>query len=151
MSLSKPTNASNADYASRIGLLFDAMNAHGIVFPFSCDTFAIAGATRYLRHGAAETTEAIAYFVCPYDGYVNKVILQSGGTPGASQTYTLTMRKNSVDQSMTGQITNGSFQVIVTTNAFAVSAGDYISVKLVGSASAASSSFRGCVVVQPFA
>jgi hypothetical protein len=151
MSLSKPTNASNADYASRVGLLFDAMNAHGITFPFSCDTFAVGGATRYLRHGAAETTEAIAYFVVPYNGYVNKVILQSGGTPGSGQTYTVTMRKNSVDQSMTGQITNGNFQVIVTTNAFAVAAGDYISVKLVGSASAASSSFRGVVVVQPFA
>lgn len=151
MSLSKPTNGSNADYASRIGLAFDALNAQGIVFPFSCDTLAIGGATRYLRHGGAETTEAIAYFVCPYAGYVNKVILQSGGTPGAGETYTLTMRKNASDQSMTGQITNGNFAVTITTNAFTVAAGDYISVKLVGSASAASSSFRGVVVVQPFA
>ncbi len=151
MSLSKPTNASNADYASRIGLAFDALNAQGICFPFSCDTLAIGGATRYLRHGSAETTEAIAYFVCPYAGYVNKVILQSGGTPGAGETYTLTMRKNASDQSMTGQITNGNFSVTITTNAFAVAAGDYISVKLVGSASAASSSFRGVIVVQPFA
>lgn len=150
MSLSKPT-VGGLNYPARVDAAIDALNSQGIVFPFSCDTLAIAGATRYLRHGAAETTEAIAYFVVPYDGYVNKVILQSGGTPGSGQTYTLTMRKNSVDQSMTGQIINGSFQVIVTTNAFAVAAGDYIAVKLVGSASAANSSFRGCVVVQPFA
>lgn len=151
MSLSKPTNGSNADYPARVGAAIDALNAQGIVFPFACDTLAIAGATRYLRHGSAETTEAIAYFTCPYDGYVNKVILQSGGTPGSGQTYTLTMRKNAADQSMTGQITNGSFSVTITANAFAVAAGDVVAVKLVGSASAASSSFRGCVVVQPFA
>lgn len=150
MSLSKPT-VGGLNYPARLDAAVDALNAQGITFPFACDTLAIGGATRYLRHGAAETTEAIAYFTCPYDGYVNKMILQSGGTPGSGQTYTVTMRKNAVDQSMTGQITNGSFQVIVTSNAFAVSAGDYISVKLVGSASAANSSFRGCVVVQPFA
>lgn len=151
MSLSKPTNGTNSDYPTRVGAAIDALNAMGITFPFSCDTLAIGGATRYLRHAGAETTEAIAYFVCPYAGYVNKVILQSGGTPGSGETYTITMRKNAVDQSMTGQITNGNFQVILTTNAFAVAAGDYLSVKLVGSASAANSSFRGVVVVQPFA
>lgn len=151
MSLSKPTNGTNADYPSRVGAAIDALNAQGICFPFSCDTFAVAGLTRYLRHGTAETTESVAYFVCPYDGYVNKVILQSGGTPGSGQTYTLTMRKNAGDTSMTGQITNGNFAVTITANAFAVSAGDYIAVKLVGSGSAASSSFRGVVVVQPFA
>ena len=151
MSLSLPTNASNADYAARVAAAINALNAQGIVFPFSCDTLAIGGATRYLRHGSAETTEAVAYFVCPYAGYVNKVILQSGGTPGSGQTYTLTMRKNASDQAMTGQITNGNFEVTITANAFAVAAGDYIAVKLVGSASAANSSFRGCVVVQPFA
>lgn len=150
MSLSKPT-VGGLNYPARVDAAVDALNAQGIVFPFSCDTLAIAGATRYLRHGGAETTEAIAYFTCPYAGYVNKVILQSGGTPGAGETYTLTMRKNAGDQSMTGQITNGNFSVTITTNAFAVAAGDVIAVKLVGSASAASSSFRGCVVVQPFA
>lgn len=151
MSLSIPTNGSNADFQARMAASINALNAQGITFPFACDTLAIGGATRYLRHGAAETTEAIAFFVCPYDGYVNKLILQAGGTPGSGQTYTVTMRKNGVDQSMTGTIVNGSFTVTVTSNAFAVSAGDYISVKLVGSASAASSSFRGVVVVQPFA
>jgi len=151
MSLSKPTNGVNTDYPTRVGAAIDALNAMGICFPFAVGTVAIAGATRYLRHGDAETVEAEAYFVCPYAGYVNKVMLQSGATPGAGETYTLTMRKNAVDQSMTGQITNGSFAVTVTTNAFAVAAGDYIAVKLVGSASAASSSFRGVVVVQPFA
>lgn len=150
MSLSKPT-VGGLNYPARVDAAVDALNAQGITFPFACDTFAIAGATRYLRHGGAETTEAVAYFVCPYAGYVNKVILQSGGTPGAGETYTITMRKNSADQSMSGQITNGNFQVTITTNAFAVAAGDYIAVKIVGSASAASSSFRGCVVVQPFA
>ncbi|MBK8916352.1 MAG: hypothetical protein IPM64_17445 [Phycisphaerales bacterium] len=151
MSLSKPTNGVNTDYANRLGLAIDALNATGITFPFAVGSFAVAGLTRYLRHGDAETTEAEAYFVCPYAGYVNKVILQSGGTPGAGETYTLTMRKNAGDTSMTGAITNGLFAVTITTNAFAVAAGDYIAVKLVGSASAAASSFRGVVVVQPFA
>jgi hypothetical protein len=151
MSLLKPTNGSNADYASRVGAAIDALNATGITFPFAVGTFAVAGATRYLRHGDAETTEAEAYFVCPYAGYVNKFIAQSGATPGAGETYTFTMRKNAADQAMTGQITNGNFAVTVTSNAFAVAAGDYISIKLVGSASAASSSFRGVIVVQPFA
>lgn len=150
MSLSKPT-VGGLNYPARVDAAIDALNAQGIVFPFACDTLAIAGATRYLRHGGAETVEAVAYFTCPYDGYVNKVILQSGGTPGSGQTYTVTMRKNAADQSMTGQIINGSFAVTITTNAFAVVAGDVIAVKLVGSASAGNSSFRGCVVVQPFA
>jgi hypothetical protein len=33
MALSKPTNGSNADYAARIGLLFDAVNNGNIPFP----------------------------------------------------------------------------------------------------------------------
>lgn len=150
MSLSKPT-VGGLNYPARVDAVIDALNALGIIFPFACDTVAIAGATRYLRHGAAETSEHIAYFLCPFDGYVNKVVVQCGTTPGSGETFTITMRKNVADTAMTGQITNGLTSLTLTANAFAVSAGQVISVKLVGSASAASSTFWGSVAVQPFA
>jgi hypothetical protein len=55
-------------------------------------------------------------------------------TPAAGQTFTLTMRKNAVDQALTCQITNPNFTANDNTHSFSVVAGDLVSVKLVTSA-----------------
>ncbi|EKE18784.1 MAG: hypothetical protein ACD_9C00239G0004 [uncultured bacterium] len=104
-----------------------------------------AGTTRhvgsYLGGGAWE-----AGFVMPCAGTVRNLQIYLGSAPGSGQSYTCTMMKDNVAQSLAGTITGtGSNYAEDTTNSFTVAKGQRIWLRVVTSASAAPLGLQFCV------
>lgn len=134
----------DTDYIAKLNKL-----AHSI---FMCiPSFTTAAATRYFSPSTSSTSESDAIYVVPFDGTLTQFIVQSTAAPGAAQTFTLTVRKNTVDTSMTATIAGAATFTTgtITTNPVSVVAGDIISLKCVGSAGSAVSGFRGVMTIQP--
>jgi hypothetical protein len=85
-------------------------------------------------------------FVIPGACSLTRIVLQSGSTPAAGQTFTVTLNKNSVSQSgsITATISNGSFSATAAGTVAAVD-GDVVAVSVTGSATSGNSQFRGYV------
>ena len=75
-------------------------------------------------------------FVMPKDGTISNLRVYSDGSPGAGQTYTFTMMKNNVAQTLTCQIATGANSNADNVNSFSVGVGDRVSLRGVASASA---------------
>lgn len=110
-----------------------------------------AGTTNYggMNSGA---TEANVSMVMPTAGTISNIYAYSNTAPGAAQTYTATLFKNgSAESALEAQITNSSSGRLAsdTTGSVSVSAGDLISVRVVGSASAASATVYCSAVFTP--
>lgn len=81
--------------------------------------------------------EADTYLVCPVAGVVKNLYVVADGVAGAGQSFTYTMRKNAVDQTVTCSISGGAATTgNDTTHSFSVAAGDTLTMKLVTSATA---------------
>jgi len=93
------------------------------------------GLTSYLPLGGVyidSTTEANRQFVIPAAGTIKKLHMRNSAVPGAGTSYTYTVRKNGVDQTLTCLVDNaGGATCSDTTNSFTVAAGDKITLKSV--------------------
>jgi hypothetical protein len=90
------------------------------------------------------------YFVAPKKGIIYGLTAQCGIAPGASQSFAYTVRKNNADTASTATIAGtGVFQA--TSNAIvSFNETDYISLKLVTSATAAAANHRAGIKVAYF-
>ncbi|WP_321921704.1 beta strand repeat-containing protein [Burkholderia sp. BCC1998] len=106
-----------------------------------------AGGTLYFANGAANSSEALAQIQAPYAGYVQKVLIASTNAPGASQTFTATVRKNSANTTLTATISGGSSFGATGNGFIAFNEGDQLDVQVVASGSATASNIRVTLVV----
>lgn len=97
-----------------------------------------AGATVYFGIGASSASDDV-FYVVPEAGVLSTLRYQGGGSPGAGQTFTHTLRKNGADTALTCSNTAAATTASDTSHTVAVAAGDYISIKSVASAGAGSS------------
>lgn len=98
---------------------------------------AVAAPTTVYLGLSSSATEADEAIVVPVAGVIKNLFVLSDGAPTVGQTYTYTVRKNGVDQTVTATISGAAVSANDVTHNFAVAAGDSISVKLVTSAGAA--------------
>lgn len=103
--------------------------------------------TTFLGQSGQQTAEADAFLMLGLPGLVFQVVVQTDLDPGAGQTFTYTVRKNGVDTTMTGAITAGQIQAVITSNQFQVVAADRLSLKLVTSNGAAAARHRWVITV----
>ena len=111
-------------------------------------------ATEYNKLECAEdslwgSSEADALQLMPAAGTIKKLSCALASTPGAGESYVLTSRKNSSDQTLTVTLDNADFDKIDTSNSFSVAAGDLLTIKSVGSASANALRLRWACVFVP--
>lgn len=97
-----------------------------------------AGQTKYYACGTNGDNAYEPSYVMPIAGTIKNLKAYSGGSPGVSQTYTLTLMKNNSAQTVTCTIGEGTNTAADTTHSFTVAAGDRVSLRVVASASATS-------------
>jgi len=134
---SNPTGTPTANAKLNMSFSIEsALNEQPIFFAFAN---VAAGATVYAG-GRSSTTEAQVSVVMPTAGTISNLYAYASTAPGAGQTYTATIFKNgSADATLEAQITNSSSGRLEsdTVGTVSVVAGDLISVRIVGSAGAA--------------
>ena len=106
-----------------------------------------SGVTTFLGPSGQQLNESDAYLMLGQAGVTYQLVAQVDFDPGVGQSFTYTVRKNNVDTLMTGQITSGQFQVVVSTNQFQIAAADRLSLKLVTSAGAALARHRWVITI----
>ncbi len=118
------------------------LNRLGFSLWLQVPSYTTASATRYMGNANSGTTETDYLFRVPVACTLTRVDMRSTAFPGAGQTFTVTIRKNVADTSMTGTISGGASQDLqITTNQVSYAAGDLCAIKVVGSAGAAASGF----------
>ena len=96
-----------------------------------------AGETKYIGHGLGTSAYTVGFvFACA--GTIRNLYVYSGGSPGVGQTYTCTLMKDNVAQSVTCTIPETGNFASDTTHSFSVSAVQRVSLRFVASAGAAS-------------
>lgn len=96
-----------------------------------------SGLTRYLGCNGAQFFETQTAWLMPSDGrFVGLRVKAADGPPGTGQSYTYTVRKNSVSTSLTVTLTGSTASGSIVGSVDYV-AGDYITIELVTSAAAA--------------
>lgn len=98
-----------------------------------------AGVTTYCGFGgvaAYSATETDVKFPCPVAGTVKALYATADGSPGGSETFVYTVRKNGVDQTLTCTTSAAGLTSNDTTHSFTVAAGDVLSMKIVTSGGA---------------
>lgn len=111
-------------------------------------SFTTAGNTRYLGIGVENATELNVVFRVPFACTLTRLVIRATVAPSAGQTFTITVRKNQADSSMTGTISGTDQDAIVTTNQLALAQNDLLAFKVVGSASSAASGFQLVAALQ---
>lgn len=91
--------------------------------------------------GAASESTALA--LAPIGGTFKNLYIFTNNAPGAAHTYTITLRVNGSDTSITCTITDPATTCNDTTHSAAITAGQSYSIKAVGSASASASIVTG--------
>jgi len=111
-----------------------------------CTVGAIAAAsTIYLGPNAEQVLETAAYILVNQASSVTKFRFQVDTAPGAGQTFTYTLRKNLVDTALTGTISGAASYEVIAYGAISVVDGDFITMRVVTSAGAASARHRGYI------
>lgn len=95
-----------------------------------------AGVTAYVGAGDS-TTEAHVTVPWPRAGTFKNMYVVVDTAPTAGRNVTFTFRKNGADQALTAAIADTAVAASDTTNTVTVAAGDLVSIKVVASASAA--------------
>lgn len=118
------------------------LNRPGADLERGCTAANVApNSTVYLGPNGAVAAETNALVMAGFTGAVRRLYVACSVTPGAGQTFTVTLRVNNVDTAITGTITDGIFAVDLP-GLVNVAVGDVISIKLVTSVTAAASAFR---------
>jgi hypothetical protein len=108
-----------------------------------------SSSTVYLSNGNL-TSEAAAYRSVERRYAVVKLYTASALAPGAGQSFTYTLRKNSADTTMTASSSGSSsfaVSIPVTAPQILLTTGDYITPKLVTSSTATNTDHRGYIVL----
>lgn len=92
--------------------------------------------------GAPNITETNSYSILPTDGILDHMYVANQTAPGGAQSFAYTLRKNSVDQSVTKTLTGATTSDSDLVNSVSYAQGDTASVKIVSSATAAASRIR---------
>lgn len=95
------------------------------------------------------TVETDVRWPVPIAGTVRNLFIQLDGPPGGADTFTFTIRKNAVDQTVVATVPGAALTANDITHSFTVVAGDLLSVKLVTSATAATRKALLSYLVQP--
>lgn len=95
-----------------------------------------AGATVYIGAAGQQSNESDATYIAARPGLISQVIYQVDAAMGASQSVTVTVRKNGSDTAITGSISGASDTQLVLAGAVTVNAGDRVSIRAVTSAGA---------------
>lgn len=118
-------------------------NVRGDLATGSCVGTVAAATTIFLGCNNQQALELDTVMVAARPCIISQLIAQVNTAPGAGETFTYTVRKNSGDTTMTGQIAGAaSFAVTVNTNPVTLAAGDTFDIKLVTSGGAAASKHR---------
>lgn len=120
------------------------------ILPFNAVVSMTAGNTYYIGVGTsvASGSEANVGIVMPVAGVLSALYVAMPGSPGASQTYTVTVRQNSANTSLAVSIANSGTTSNDSSHTVTVAAGDVIDIGVVCSAGAATvGGFRGSVVL----
>lgn len=96
-----------------------------------------AGQTRYFGIYYMDATESLAYVPMGKSGWVRNLRVYSQGSPGVGQTYTCTLRNTLADTTITCTIVAGTNTASDTTHSEFFSSTDRWALKVVSSASAA--------------
>lgn len=106
-------------------------------FGYSSGSLTLAGATFYLTAGSNPAESSISR-VIPFACVISDLVIEVSAAPGASETFTFTLRKNGADTGLTVVIsdTDTTAEELATSISFAK--GDTWNLKVVGSGSAAS-------------
>lgn len=108
-----------------------------MTFLVSPGTTVAAATTTYLSSAGNTNTADVNFWKVPFAGTLRNLYVESGVFPGAGQTFTYTVRKGAVDQTITAQLAGAAQSTNSdTTHTVSVAAGDRIAVKLVTSAGA---------------
>lgn len=98
----------------------------------------LGAATNYATHpGNAVSAGEVELAIVPRAGTAQKLYCHIATAPGGADTVVITARKNAADQALTCTITGAATACNDTTNTFAVSAADRLSMKLASSAGTA--------------
>ena len=100
----------------------------------------LGAATNYATHpGNAVSAGEVELAIVPRAGTAQKLYCHIATAPGGADTVVITARKNAADQALTCTITGAATACNDTSNTFAVSAADRLSMKLASSAATAAS------------
>ena len=98
----------------------------------------LGAATNYATHpGSAVSAGEVELAIVPRAGTAQKLYCHIATAPGGADTVVITARNNAADQALTCTITGAATACNDTTNTFAVSAADRLSMKLASSAGTA--------------
>ncbi len=115
------SQATGFNYGSRGGIL-----------SFSTAGATVAdGLTRYIGLAFVSATEDLVYYRVPFVGVIKNMVTQCSATATGTRAYTL--RKNSVDSTITSSCSGGTAQSSDLTHTLSILKGDLVSVKLVTS------------------
>lgn len=135
---------------------FSLVGANSTVNSLGKDTLATglltvsAGTTNYVGSGAGSANETSAQEIMPYPGVIRKLRVSLGpSAPGAGQSITCTVRVNGVDTALVATVSgaSGFAAVALSASGIAVNEGDMVSVKVVTSAGATTTTVRTVVTV----
>lgn len=108
-----------------------------------------AATTTYLTSSGAISTELMS-FVAPKNGIVYGLTAQSVAAPGSGESFTYTVRKQSVDSGTTSTTSGASSFSSTSSSITSFNAGDNLSLKLVTSGAASATTHRASVKVAYF-
>lgn len=113
---------------------------------FGSTTGITAGATIFIGPSGEVVNEGAASFVTDRDGLLTKFVIFSQSAPGAGETYTCVVRINGADTALTDVISGASdFGGDDSDQGISVLEGQQISFRVIASAGAATSTFRGYI------
>lgn len=107
------------------------------------------GVTVYMATHGSGTVEANFTFRMPYAATLRNLYTYASANAAAGETFTYTLRKNSVDTALAVSVTGATGSGQDTTNTVSFAAGDQISVKLVTSAGAATATHNVSFEIEP--
>jgi hypothetical protein len=95
-----------------------------------------AGATHYVSIGGSSATEDECKFPIPVTCTIQNLRHMTSGSPGSSQSYTITVRKNAVDTNLTASVTGSGVGASNLTSTVDFTKGDNLTIKIVTTAGA---------------
>lgn len=101
-----------------------------------------AGQTLYYAGGIAGATAYGPSYCFPCAGTIKNLYVYAGGSPGVGQTYTCTLMKDNSAQTVTCTVVEGANTANDVTHSFTVAAGNRVSLRVVASASAATTAIN---------
>jgi hypothetical protein len=108
------------------------------IISFGANTALAGGATVFYGPGFSGASDA-NYVIIPRAGTLSNLTFQSNAAPGGAQTFTITLNKGTGATALTCTVTGASQTASDNTHTVSVVQGDFLSIKAVASATAATS------------